>query len=73
MQPCVTNSWSLRISAVQLLERHAGSEAVQVVSSLEQLEEVLAKLKAERDGAANRGQPIRSVPNPASAAAGPGR
>jgi hypothetical protein len=64
---------SLRIREVQLIEQRAGSEAVQAVSSLEQLEEVLAKLKAEPDGAANRGQPIRSVSNPASAAAGPGR
>src|SRR6266446_4077808 len=38
----------LQMSDVQLLEKHAGSESLQAIASLEELQAAVAKLKAER-------------------------
>ena len=63
-------STPLNIRDVQVLAKHGGREMAQPVSSLEDLQAVIEKLKAEPDGPANESQPIRSETNRTSSAAG---
>jgi len=64
-------STPLNLRDVQVLAKHGGREVTQPVSSLEDLQAVIDKLKAEPDGPAPNGsQPIRSETNRTSSAAG---